>query len=101
MMCELGCVSHYGCRIRLKGIQVSPAATPSRRRFKPRKPVGPSWEKGRAGEVRPDGSWMPYLSPKTGRPMGVKEYADGRGHFDTQVSRLKSDPHVFARERAS
>lgn len=100
-MCEPGCVEHYGCRLREKGIQVSPAATPSRRRFSPRKPVGPSWEKGRAGERRPDGSFMPYLSPRTGRPMGVKEMADNRGNFDAQIRRLKSDPTVFARERAS
>lgn len=91
----------YACGLRRKGLQVSPSATPSRRRWAYRKPVAPSWEKGRVGERRPDGSWMPYLSPSTGKPMGVKEMADRRGHVTEQIRRLKSDPNVFAAERGA
>lgn len=99
-MCEPGCEAHYGCQLRSKGINVAPSATPSRRRWVNRKPVAPSWEKGRAGEHRPDGSFMPYLSPRTGQPMGVKEFSEHRHDFGTQIARLKSDPTVLAESRA-
>lgn len=34
-MCDLGCTEHYGCRLRLKGIQVSPSAMPERTANRP------------------------------------------------------------------
>lgn len=69
----------YGCRI--KSIQLSPAATPTRHnRVAPRKP-DPAWERGRAGERRVDGSFMPYLHGD-GTPVGVKHMQDRRGHLE-------------------
>lgn len=100
MMCEPGCVEHYGCRLREKGVQLSPSATPSRRKWAYRKPRTGQWEKGRVGETRPDGSWMPYLSPRTGEAMGVKEWSEGRHGFEAQIRSLKSDPNVLAETRA-
>lgn len=100
MMCEPGCLAHYGCRVKAKGIQVAPSATPSRRNDAAPAKANPVWERGRVGERRPDGSWMPYLSPKTGKPMGVKEFAQGRRGFTQQLRALKSDPSVLSRERA-
>ena len=36
-----------------------------------------SWEKGRVGEHRPGGTFMPYLDPKTDMPMTQKRYSEG------------------------
>lgn len=45
------------------------------------KKVEPSWEKGRAGEHRPGGGFMPYIDPKTGSAMTIKRYAEGGRHL--------------------
>lgn len=97
---DCGCDT-YGCRLRRKGLQVSPQATPNRRRWAYRQPKAPQWEKGRVGEPRPGGSFMPYLSPRTGKPIGVKEYAENRGNFEAQVKALHGDPTVLSRSRAA
>lgn len=99
--CQVGCTEHehYGARLRAKGIQVPPAATPTRtRKHTYRPPAQPSWEAGIAGEHRPDGSFMPYLNADR-EEMGVKEYAENRHNVQAQVDRLKSDPNVFREER--
>jgi hypothetical protein len=41
----------------------------------------PSWERGIAGERRPDGSFMPYLSGD-GSPMGVHEAQSRHGDIE-------------------
>lgn len=45
----------------------------------------PSWERGIAGEHRPDGSFMPYVDHNL-VPMSVKKFADHRGSFEQQVT---------------
>jgi len=77
-----------------KRILQSPAltadATPNRTRNKvPPRRVEPSWEKGIAGESRPDGSFAPYLKPSDGTPMGVKEFADNRGKYEKRLRKIK------------
>lgn len=68
---------------------------------KPRPMQAPSWEKGIAGEHRPDGSFMPYLSAEQEyAPIGVKEFGERRHEITEQVNRLKTDPNVFKAERA-
>lgn len=94
---------HYGCALRDKGIQVPASAIPTRvacrtRRFRPI--VQPSWEKGVAGETRPDGSFMPYLGANRDL-IRVKEAGERRHDIETQVARLKSDPTVFSSERTA
>lgn len=100
-VCSLaGCTTHYACRLRAKGVQVSPAATPSRVavRVQPHRPiVEPSWEKGIVGERRVDGSFMPVLAPGTTRPLGVHERAGNRTKVEEGIKRLKSDPDVFSK----
>ena len=69
-----------GCKMRREGMfQLSSAATPTRRRRQPfrRGPRYTSWEAGKAGEHRADGSFMPYLGP-TGSPIHVKEFSEKR-----------------------
>lgn len=65
--------SCFKCKI--KTIQVSPSATPSRTR-KPQseKKSGNSWEKG----IVKDERGMPYLNPGTLEPMPIKTYVENR-----------------------
>lgn len=93
-----GCDSCYACRLRAKGFAVAAAAMPNRlansRRAAPHT-ADPAWERGIKGERRPDGSFMPYLSPTSGAPLRVKEYGENRRQVEDRVKRLKTDPHVF------
>jgi hypothetical protein len=88
---------HYGCE--LKGAKIfAPSATPSRMADRPhvhRPMADPSWEKGVAGERRPDGSFMPYLSADR-TEMGVYEHAEKRKSVADAVHRLHNDPNVFS-----
>jgi hypothetical protein len=96
-----GCTEHYACRLRAKGVQVSPSATPSRvnNRHQPLRPmVDPAWERGVVGETRRDGSFMPVLAPGTTRSMGVHERQGQRSKVEEGIRRLKSDPNVFAQK---
>lgn len=83
----------YGCELRQKGIQLSPAATPNRRLLRPDPGVAKpklSWEAGVVTERRVDGSQMPVLEPGTRHPIGVKQYGENRRAFDEQRKRLKT-----------
>jgi hypothetical protein len=86
---DCGCDT-YGCQLRRKGISVPPSATPTRTQRRPFRP-GPnnSWEKGRAGEHRRDGSFMPYLND-TGQDIGVKEWADNRTKYEKRLKAVKA-----------
>lgn len=93
MICQVeGCTQHYGCRLRAKGISLSSAAIPTRtadRPYKPRPMKQPSWEKGRVGSRRPDGSFMPILNDK-GVPMGVHEAQSRRSELEAHRRRMAS-----------
>ena len=67
----------YGCRLRRKGVQVSHAGmvrhndkAPSAHRYN-------QWEKGIAGESRPNGTRMPYLD-KNGSVIPIKAFSEGK-----------------------
>lgn len=65
----------YGAQLREKGVQVSTAGM-ARRNSKP--PAGSrfnNWEKGKAGEHRPDGTFMPYLDQHGGM-IPIKKMAE-------------------------
>lgn len=94
MRCPVGCTEHdhYGARLRSKGLTIAPSALPSQfRHGRLRKPEQPSWEKGVAGERRPDGSHMPYLDENL-RPIGVKRYAERRRELDDARARQLAGP---------
>lgn len=82
----------YGCTLRRKGIALSSAATPTRTQRRPFRP-GPrynSWERGVAGEHRPDGSFMPYLN-ESGKKIQLKEFSEHRSEFEaTRARQLRS-----------
>ena len=69
-----------------KRILQSPAltadATPNRERNKiPPRRAQPNWEKGRAGEHRADGSFVPYRKAD-GSTIPIKEFADNRSKYE-------------------
>lgn len=61
-------------RCKLRSIQISPSAMPSRRNKIAPRGGGNSWEKG----VPTNSRGMPILDPKTGAPMGQARYAEMR-----------------------
>lgn len=71
---------------RLSTIQLSAAlhATRTTRYVPPRTSDNP-WERGVTGEHRPDETFMPYVGVD-GTPIGVKQYANKRGHLDTALA---------------
>lgn len=71
--CDCGA---YACDLRAKGVQVSPAGMVKHNGKPPSKPRYNNWEKGRAGEKRAGGSFMPYLD-KTGTAIPIKKYSQG------------------------
>lgn len=86
----------YGCRLRRKGIQLPPSATPTRTQRRPFRP-GPrhnSWEAGVAGEHRPDGSFMPHLDPTDGHRLSVKEFADGGSRFRERLREVRQGANL-------
>lgn len=73
----------YGCQLKAKDFSLSAAAAPSRQNnVRPRQPDQPSWEKGRAGEHRADGSFMPYTDANL-RTIPIKEYGEKRHKLDS------------------
>ena len=69
-----------------KRILQSPAltadATPNRERNKiPPRRAEPNWEKGRAGEHRADGSFVPYRKAD-GSTIPIKEFTDNRSKYE-------------------
>lgn len=91
--CPPGCQEHYGCRLRDKGIQVSPQATPTRHNRKPTKGMQPpSHWADCVYDERPDGSKMPVLNPD-GTPVRHRQ-AQRESERIEQLKRFQhqSDP---------
>lgn len=83
----------YGCTLKEKNICLSSSATPTKKRHQPFRPIQqPSWEAGRAGEFRKDGSFMPYLDGQLNE-IGVKEMADNRQSLESIRQQQLHDPN--------
>lgn len=68
----------YACQLRSKGVRFSVMATGQTHVNRPFRPkVNSSWEAGKAGERRVDGSFMPYMDGK-GRLIPIKEGGERR-----------------------
>jgi hypothetical protein len=77
----------FHCKI--KTIQVSPSATPSRTRtYQQVKKDGNSWEKGIVRDERN----MPYLNPGTLEPMPIKTYVENRHKINDAQRKAKHNP---------
>jgi hypothetical protein len=48
-----------------------------------------SWEAGRAGEHRRDGSFMPYLGGD-GQPIGVKDWGENRRRYESRLRQVRA-----------
>lgn len=83
----------FGCRVQT--VQLSPAATPSRRNtVAPSEPKN-SWERGVWTERRPGGFEMPVVK-RDGALVGVKERADHRTRYEQGRDRARNDPQSIA-----
>lgn len=76
----------FGCRV--KHVNVAPSAMPSRHNKVAPRPTEPRWERGVAGERRPDGSFMPYLEPNLST-VGIKAYAEKKKRIDKEVTAIR------------
>lgn len=57
----------------------------------------PAWERGIAGEYRPGGGFVPYLTlDGGGHEMSVKELADNRAHIEKVRDQQRHDPNFYA-----
>ena len=74
---------------RVRTIQISPSATPSRRNTIPPRAPNNSWEKGIARDER----GMPLLD-SSNEPIGLHEMASNRGTYEARVKELKSTPRT-------
>ena len=76
-----------------KRILQSPALTaeaaPSQNNKIPPRKAYPAWEKGTAGELRRDGSFVPYVHADGSR-IGVKEFADNRTKYERILREQKT-----------
>lgn len=71
----------------LQAANIAPSSMPTRMNKVPPPKANPVWEKGKAGEHRKDGSFVPYL--RDGKPIGVKEFADNRSKYEGLVREHK------------
>ena len=83
-ICQIpGCQEHYGCRLRAKGMQVSPRAQMTRtQNWRPSVSKPPSHWKNIVYSERPDGSKMPVLKPD-GTVLRHKEYQEKKSKIDS------------------
>lgn len=77
-ICDIpNCEEHYGCRLRNKGIQVSPIATPTRHNRRKDRVEPPSYNKGILYDERPNGTKMPVLNADLS-PVRMKQAGEQR-----------------------
>ena len=81
----------YGCQLRRKGVAISRAATPNKpMKGKPGSNAEyNSWEKGKAGEQRSNGTFMPYLDGK-GNSIPIKKFSENRATYDKRLKKVRS-----------
>lgn len=89
-ICQIeGCEEHYGCRLRSKGVQVSPNATPTRHNRRKDKVEPPSWNKGIVYDERPGGTKMPVLNQDM-TPVRMKQGAEQRHKINDHLRRSRT-----------
>jgi hypothetical protein len=78
----------FGCRIQT--VRLSTSCTPSRNNDAAPATANPAWEKGVVGEHRRDGSFMPYIENHTMNAIHVKEFAENRRHYESELRRANA-----------
>jgi hypothetical protein len=77
----------FACKLRT--VQFDAAVAGNGRNVRPRTPDNP-WERGRAGEHRPDGTFMPLLHPDLST-IGVKEAGERRHEIESFRRQLNQE----------
>lgn len=88
--CQPDC---FGCKVATVAVDAR-RATPNRfgtNRVPPRQ-ADPAWERGVAGERRPDGSFMPFVHAEGLQKIHLKEWGEKRHQFESQLTQLRSAP---------
>jgi len=89
-ICQIeGCEEHYGCRLRSKGVQVSPNATPTRHNRRKDRVEPPSWNKAIVYDERPGGTKMPVLNQDMS-PVRMKQGAEQRHKIKDHLRRSRT-----------
>lgn len=90
MLCEdPACEAHFSCRMRRKGIQVSPRATPTKSlNWKPSVSVPPAQNAEIIYSERVDGSRVPYLNAD-GAVIRHKEWREDKRGFASRVRKSR------------
>lgn len=78
------CEEHYGCRLRNKGIQVSPGATPTRHNRRKDRVEPPSWNKAIQYDERPGGFKMPIMNADLS-PVRAKQMSEQRHEINDHL----------------
>ena len=55
-----------------------------------------AWERGEPKETRPGGFRLPYINPRSGQPMGQKEFSQKRHEIAALRDRQRNDPTIYA-----
>lgn len=82
-MCELGCTQHYGCVLRLKGIQLSPKLKPGEHGPVFRPVQADQWGKAEARDDR----GLPVLHDN-GTRYTLREYSEKRSRIEAGWAQL-------------
>lgn len=88
MICEeAGCTAHYGCRLKQKGLQLSPTVTPTKTlNMVPATKEPPAYNRTIMYDERPGGIKMPIINATTGDVVRQKEW-DAKGSKYTEALR--------------
>lgn len=89
--CEIpDCAEHYACRLRNKGLQVSPRAQSTRTlNWRPTPSIPPARNRELMYSDRPDGSKMPIMT-EDGTHIRRKQYDEQRHQIDANIRRIRS-----------
>lgn len=92
----VGCEEHYACRLRAKGLNVSPRLQMTRTlNWRPTVTPPPSHYANIAGERRPDGSFSPYFNPD-GSPVRHRQAQREAGKIKDTVQRIRAEAAAMA-----
>lgn len=88
--CDPGCDVHYGCRLRNKGLQVSPRAQMTKtQNWRPTPSVPPSYNKQIVYDERPGGTKVPVLKAD-GSVLRRKEFDEKRHTITDTMRRIRT-----------
>lgn len=90
-VCQVeNCTEHYGCRLRGKGLNLSPRATMTRtQNWRPTRSVPPAANHGYVYEDRPGGTKMPILNAD-GTQLHRRDYLEKQSQVDSTIRRIRN-----------